>query len=64
MSLTRASAIGIRPVHWLMDGRLALGTLALIGGREGIGKTILAYTIAADVTRGTLRGASMGRRAR
>ena len=46
-----------RPVKWLWDGRVALGTLALVGGREGIGKSILAYTLAADITRGRLPGA-------
>jgi hypothetical protein len=52
--LTRASTIKPRPVCWLWLHRLALGTLALIGGREGIGKSILAYTLAADITRGRL----------
>jgi hypothetical protein len=54
--LTPASSIAPRPVHWLWDGRIALGTLALLGGREGIGKSTLAYTLAADVTRGKLAG--------
>lgn len=57
LSLTRASSIRPRPVRWLWDGRLAMGTLALLGGREGVGKTILAYTLAADVTQGRLNGA-------
>jgi len=35
--LTAASAIIPRPVRWLWDGRLALGTFNLLGGREGIG---------------------------
>lgn len=53
---TRASSIKVRPVHWLWDGRLPLGSLALIAGREGIGKSTIAYTLAADVTRGRLPG--------
>jgi hypothetical protein len=48
VTLTPASTIKPRPVCWLWDGRLALGTLALLGRREGIGKTICAYTLAAD----------------
>jgi hypothetical protein len=56
LKLTKASAIQIRPVKWLWTDRLALGTLGLLGGREGIGKSILAYTLAADVTRGRLAG--------
>ena len=54
--LTRASTIKPRPVCWLWLSRLALGTLALLGGREGIGKSILAYTLAAEITRGRLPG--------
>lgn len=56
LHFTKASAIAMRPVHWLWLERLALGVLALLGGREGIGKTILSATIAAAITRGTLEG--------
>ena len=48
--------IKVRPVHWLWADRVALGTLALLGGREGIGKSTLAYQLAADITRGRLPG--------
>jgi len=61
LQLTPASAIKPRPVVWLWDGRLALGTLALLAGREGIGKSTSAYWIAARVTRGDLPGESHGR---
>jgi hypothetical protein len=54
--VTPASEIAVRPVRWLWDERLSLGTLSLLGGREGVGKTILAYTLAADLTRGKLPG--------
>ena len=57
LSLTPASAIRVRPVRWLWQDRVALGTFGLIAGREGVGKTTCSYTIAADVTRGTLPGA-------
>jgi hypothetical protein len=56
--LTPASAIPIRPVHWLWQDRLPEGALALLGGREGIGKSTLAYQLAADVTTGSLVGRS------
>lgn len=56
VTLTAASTIKVRPVHWLWDLRIALGTLALLGGREGIGKSTLAYTLAASITRGRLPG--------
>lgn len=54
--LTPASSITVRPVHWLWKDRIALGTLALLGGREGIGKSMVGYTLAADVTCGRLPG--------
>lgn len=60
VKLTPASAIKVRPVRWLWDGRVALGTLALLGGREGIGKSTVGYTLAADLTRGRLPGVHAG----
>lgn len=58
--LTPASTIQVRPVHWLWEGRAALGALTLCAGREGIGKSTLAYTLAASVTRGELEGRYSG----
>lgn len=60
LRLTRASTIIMRMVRWLWDQRLPLGSLALLAGREGIGKTILSATLAADVTRGRLNGTYAG----
>lgn len=57
LAFTRASAIGVRPTHWLWEGRIALGTLALLAGREGIGKSTVAYWLAAQMTKGLLPGA-------
>jgi AAA domain len=54
--LTPASDIKPHRVEWPWDGRIAIGTLALLAGREGLGKSILAYTLAAWVTRGMLPG--------
>lgn len=56
VKLTRASTIKPRPVFWLWSDRIALGTLALLAGREGLGKSTLAYWLAARVTRGELPG--------
>ena len=58
--LTPASAIPVRPTKWLWAERIPLGEFTLLGGREGVGKTILSYTFAADVTRGRLKGACFG----
>lgn len=56
VDLTPASAIQPRRVRWIWKDRVAMGTLALLAGREGLGKSTLAYAVAADVTRGTLPG--------
>jgi hypothetical protein len=61
VALTPASAIQVRPVKWLWSERVPLAALTLLGGREGIGKSILSYTVAADVTCGRLPGAHNGR---
>jgi RecA-family ATPase len=60
LKLTWANTIEQKPVHWMWDGRIALGTLALLAGREGIGKSTLAYTIVGQITRGTLPGNHYG----
>ncbi len=54
--LTKASAIRPTRVKWLWQDRLALGTIGLLAGREGVGKTTAAYWLAAVVTKGTLAG--------
>ena len=59
--LTCANTIKPRPVLWGWEERLALGTIALCGGREGIGKSIFTYTLAADITRGLLPGVNFGK---
>ena len=58
--LTPASTIQVRPVRWLWQDRIPLGTLTLIGGREGIGKSLCAYVLTADITRGNLAGTYKG----
>lgn len=60
LTLTRASDIAPRPVRWAWDGRMAAGTLTLIAGREGLGKSTVAYSLAADLTRGRLPGVHRG----
>lgn len=56
VNLTTAADIAIRPVHWLWQDRIAMGTLGLIAGPEGIGKSTFTYQVTADITRGTLPG--------
>lgn len=56
LKLTPASSITPKPVHWLWKDRIALGTLALLAGREGIGKSTVGYTLVANITKGNLEG--------
>lgn len=66
LKLTKASTIKPRPVHWLWsganahEGRIPAGMLVLLAGREGTGKSTVAYTIAAQITLGTLPGVHHG----
>lgn len=52
----RASQIKMRRVSWLWDNRIAAGTISLLAGREGLGKSTLTAWIAAQITTGTLPG--------
>jgi len=56
LRLTPASAFKLEPTFWLWDQYLPLGELTLLAGREGIGKSTVAFTLAAGATRGTLPG--------
>ena len=61
LHLTPASAITPRPVQWLWHHWIALGTLALLAGREGIGKSSIAYLLTSWITRGVMPGAFEGK---
>lgn len=58
--LTKASEIEMRPVTWVWQDRFAEGSLALLAGREGQGKSTVAAWIVASITRGTLPGVHLG----
>jgi archaellum biogenesis ATPase FlaH len=42
----------VKPVHYLVPGRIPLGKLMLISGRRGSGKSTLTRRFAADLSRG------------
>ncbi|GIG11626.1 AAA family ATPase [Catellatospora coxensis] len=50
----------MRPVRWVWDGRIPAGSLTLIPGREGIGKSLTLAWLAGQLTRGTLPGIHYG----
>ena len=50
--LRKAADIPMEPISWLWSGWLASGKLHMLGGVPGTGKTTLAMSLAAIVTRG------------
>lgn len=61
LSLTPASAICIGAVQYLWRPYIPTGSFGLLGGREGVGKSAVTFTVAAGITRGTLPGVHHGR---
>jgi putative DNA primase/helicase len=47
----RASEIEIEPIEWLWPGRVAIGKQTLLAGEPGLGKSQIAISIVATVTR-------------
>ena len=58
--IRRASDITAKPLHWMWQARVPIGALTLLGGREDVGKSTLAFDLAARLTRGTLEGVYFG----
>lgn len=54
--LRAGTTIPVERVRWLWDRRFPLGAVSLLPGREGLGKSTLAYDVAARATRGQLEG--------
>lgn len=59
VTFTRASDVRTRAVDWLLDCWVPRGSVTLLGGREGIGKSTIAVDWAAQATRGDLTGTPM-----
>jgi hypothetical protein len=58
--LTKASGITMRPVHWAWHERIPNGSLTVVPGREGIGKSLFLAWLTAQITRGLLPGCFFG----
>jgi putative DNA primase/helicase len=54
VELVRGDSIRPEPISWLWRGWLAKGKLHILGGAPGAGKTTIALSLAATVTRGGL----------
>lgn len=52
IELLRADQIVMEPVDWLWNGYLAAGKLHILAGAPGTGKTTIAMSMAATITRG------------
>ena len=50
--LIRGDAVTLEPVRWLWPGYLPAAMLTILGGAPGCGKTTIALSLAATVTRG------------
>jgi putative DNA primase/helicase len=50
--LTRAADVKAERVHWLWPGRIARGSVTIIAGEPGLGKSLIAARLAATVSRG------------
>jgi AAA domain len=61
VKLTPGSAFALRRTRWVWDGRIALGGLSLLAGREGLGKSTIAYWMCARISRGELPGEFLGK---
>jgi hypothetical protein len=56
-----AAAMRMRVPKWIHDQRMPAGAITLLTGREGIGKSTIAYNFTAQLTRGILPGKYYGR---
>lgn len=58
--LRAASTFRMQRTEWLWADRMPVGALALLAGREGLGKSLLWVWMAAELTQGRLPGAQFG----
>jgi hypothetical protein len=56
LKVTKASSIQMRRTKWVWKERIALGTLAIVAGPPGLGKSTMVYWLVAQLTNGTLYG--------
>jgi len=52
LPIMSAADVEVTPVEWLWKGRIAIGTIVVLDGDPGLGKSTIAYDLAARVTKG------------
>ncbi|QXU56129.1 AAA family ATPase [Rhodococcus sp. LW-XY12] len=60
LRITRGSDVKLQRVRWVMEDWIPAGSLTLLAGREGLGKSTIAAALCAQITRGTLEGELYG----
>ncbi len=60
LKVTRGSDVKMQRVRWVMDDWIPAGSLTLLAGREGLGKSTIAAALCAQITRGQLDGELRG----
>ena len=60
LKFTSGAEIKMKRTKWMWKGRIAMGSLALLSGPPGLGKSTMAYWIGAQVTIGNLNGEFYG----
>lgn len=60
LRVTRGTDVKMQRVRWVMEDWIPAGSLTLMAGREGLGKSTIAAQICAQVTLGTLDGELRG----
>lgn len=58
---TSASAYKPKAVEWIWERRISKGSIALLAGREDVGKSFVSLTLAADITHGAVEGCWQGK---
>ncbi|MGV9714457.1 AAA family ATPase [Rhodococcus pyridinivorans] len=56
LKVTRGSEVKMQRIRWVMEDWIPAGSLTLLAGREGLGKSTIAAQICAQVTQGQLEG--------
>ncbi|MCM6776442.1 AAA family ATPase [Nocardia sp. CDC159] len=60
LKVVRGSEVKTKRLEWVIPDWVPAGALTLLAGREGLGKSTIAASLCAQITRGTLEGSLYG----